>query len=107
MIAFLGLPSPGVAFYPSILGAVLLGIGIALVVERRASNRPTAGLGLVGAVTINACGGVALAAWLVSGQLALPLRGAVCLWILVALLVGLSSVELGTQLGRRPGERPG
>ncbi len=107
VIAFLGLPSPAVVFFPSILGAVLLGIGIALIVERRDSERPTAGLGLLGAVTINACGGVALAVWLISGQLALPVRGAVCLWVLVALLVGLSSVELGAQLARRQGERPG
>ena len=107
MIAFLGLPSPAVAFFPSILGAVLLGIGIALIVERRASERPTAGLGLLGAVTINACGGVALAAWLLSGRLALPVRGAVCLWVLVALLVGLSSVELGAQLRNRLGGQTG
>jgi hypothetical protein len=107
VITFLGLPSPVVTFYPSILGAVLVGIGIALIVERRDSGHPTAGLGLLGAVTINACGGVALASWLLSGRLALPVRGAVCLWVLVALLVGLSSVELGAQLGRRLGGQAG
>ena len=34
------------------------------------------------------------AAWLLYGDLALPLRGSLVLWLLVVLLVGLSALEL-------------
>jgi len=90
-VSTLGVPGSEVAFYPSILGAVLFGIGIALLIERL---RGSGGLGLLGAISINLSGGVALAAWLIWGSLALPLRGRVVLWTLVLLLVGVSSFEL-------------
>jgi hypothetical protein len=101
VVAFLGLPAPGIAFYPSILGAVLLGIGVALIVERNNRSSASTGLGLIGAVTINLCGGVALAGWLLFGKLDVPARGVVVLWVLVVLLVGLSGAELHAEL-RRP-----
>jgi hypothetical protein len=92
---FLGVPSSSMRFYPSILGAVFIGITLALLVEAlRPPQKELIGLGLVGAVCINLCGGLALALWLLFGQLTLPLRGKVLLWSLVAVLVGLSSLEL-------------
>lgn len=106
VVSFLGLPSTPVAFYPSILGAVLFGIGIALIVERSNRGRTGMGLGLIGAIAINLCGGIALAAWLLFGELGLPARGAAVLWTLDVLLVGLSGVELGAALRRRPSDRP-
>ena len=108
VVSFLGLPSTPVAFYPSILGAVLFGIGIALIVERSNRGRTGTGmgLGLIGAIAINLCGGIALAAWLLFGELGLPARGAAVLWTLDVLLVGLSGVELGAALRRRPSDRP-
>jgi hypothetical protein len=94
LIAALGIPDTTAAFYPSILGAVLFGIGIALIVER---VRGSSGLGLTGAVSINLCGGLVLAAWLLLGPLEIPLRGRIILWGLVTVLVGISSLELFAQ----------
>jgi hypothetical protein len=97
-VSAVGIPGSESAFYPSILGAVLFGIGIALLLER---FRGPGGLGLMGAVSINLSGGVVLAAWLLSGSLVLPLRGSVTLWALVLILVGISGFELFAQASRR------
>ena len=91
---FLGVPYSEVKFYPSILGAVLFGIGIALAIEALRKPRGLVGLGLGGAVAINLSAGIVLVVWLLSGALNLPLRGLIFLWILAAILVGISSVEL-------------
>lgn len=97
LVAFLGVPTSQSAFYPNLLGAVLFGIGLALFLETR---KPGFGLGLRGAVTINVCGGAVLLFWLVLGNLSLSPPGAIFLWILVALLFGLSLVELIAVLPR-------
>jgi len=91
VIALLGLPVSELPFYASILGAVLFGIGIALFVE---VSSPGMGLGLIGAISINACGGLCLGAWLVWGDLKVPLEGLIIMWSLVAVLVGVSAIEL-------------
>jgi hypothetical protein len=90
----LGVPDSNTKFYPSILGAVLLGIGVALLVEY--FRRPTgpAGLGLHGAIAINLCGAMFLVGWLLSGNLEIPLRGQVFLWSLAVLLIIISILEL-------------
>ncbi len=98
----LGLPDVEQAFYPSLFGAVLIGIGVALLLERFRRAEHLIGLGLSGALIINLCFGIALAAWLTVADLALPFRGYLVLWILVAVLVGLGSVELWVQLRHRP-----
>lgn len=91
----LGVPASDTRFYPSILGAVFIGVTLALVVEAlRSPGGESAGLGLVGAICINLCGGVALGLWLSLGDLNLPLRGSVLLWSLVAGLIVLSGLEL-------------
>ena len=86
----IGIPTADLSFYPSILGAVLFGIGLALLVQRRSPS----GLGLAGAIVINLRGGITLALWLLLGSLALPTHGFIGLWRLAAVLVGLSAVEL-------------
>ena len=96
LVIALGIPTTDQAFYPSILGAVLLGIGIALVIEYARRPGGPAGLGLGGAVAINLCGSLVLAGWLVFGRLHLPIRGYALLWGLALLIVGLSVVELLT-----------
>jgi uncharacterized membrane protein len=83
-----------VTFAPTLLGAVLFGIGLALVIEALRRPQGLAGLGLGGAVAINLCGGTVLIFWLISGVMELPLRGLVFLWILAILLVGISIIEL-------------
>lgn len=97
LVPFLGIPDAVPGFYAGILGGVLFGIGIALLIQ---FYRGVGGLGLAGAVSINLCGGTVLAGWLGFGGLSLPFRGQVFLWVLVALLVGLSTVEFFTAKNR-------
>lgn len=93
---WMGLPIPANRFYVNILGAVFVGIAIALAWEsQRSSNTPELiGLGLVGAAAINLCGGVMLSVWLIIGDLALTLAGSIFLWLLVIILIGISALEL-------------
>ena len=101
----LGAPVPASAFYPSILGGVLFGIGIALAMEYWKPRERLGGLGLGGAIAINMCGGLVLAAWLIRGAVDVPIRGYVLMWSLAILLVGISAVELIVRVrnwSRRP-----
>jgi len=93
VVRLLGVPATDTRFYPSILGAVLLGIGVALLIEfyRKPSRSP--GLGLSGAIAINLCGAVFLIGWLLSGQLNLPVRGQVFLWTVSVALITISGSE--------------
>jgi hypothetical protein len=106
LVEFLGIPPAESRFYPSVLGGVLMGIGIALLMERRRSSTSNlGGLGLGGAVAINLSAGIVLAAWLVAGQLHLPLRGTLFLWGLVVMLVVITAFEIVVQTGRDRAER--
>lgn len=100
---FLGLPIEAPPFYASILGAVLVGIGIALLTEHLRGSGGMVGLGLGGAIVINLYGGLVLAVWLVSGKLSIPLRGHLVLWGLVVILVAISGLELFVHLRKRDG----
>jgi hypothetical protein len=101
LVKALGVPMADSSFYPSILGGVLLGIGLALLIESYRQSNRLIGLGLGGAIAINLCGGFVLAIWLLYGSLNLPLRGQIFLWALVLLLVGLSSIEGFSHLKKR------
>ena len=90
---FFGIPTVQNSFYPNILGAVFLGITIALIIEAYRKNT-NIGLGLIGAICINLCGGFVLLLWLIFGNLALPLKGSIILWTLVILLLSISTIEL-------------
>lgn len=89
----LGLPLPETPFFPSLLGAVILGISLALGVELL-PGIPLRGLGLAGAVCINLTGGLVLALWLLLGDLGLHGRGVMLLWGLVLILFTLSLAEI-------------
>lgn len=93
-IDFLGLPRTDIYFYPSILGAVIFGIGLALLFERFGHARQFQGLGLGGAILINLVGSLVLIAWLVSGALTLPLKGQIILWTVgvVVLFIGIAKL---------------
>ena len=92
---FLGVPVIESAFYPNILGGVLIGIALALLAETISKRSQSAtGLGLFGAILINLCGGVVLLFWLLFGDLNLPLKGDIFLWGLDLLLIIISSLEL-------------
>jgi len=95
---WLGLPLPNTNFYPIILGAVIFGIGLALMLEWKGPGEKYRGLGLEGAIMINFMGGGILLLWLLLLPPQLPLRGMAILWIvaLAVLIVGL--VELFSRL---------
>ncbi|MEJ2079565.1 MAG: serine/threonine-protein kinase [Acidobacteriota bacterium] len=94
---WLGLPATGTSFYASILGAVILGIGLALLLELRAAPRRFRGLGLGGAIAINLSGGGALLVWLIAVPLGIPLRGYIILWIVALVVLVIGIVELATK----------
>ncbi|NNL76615.1 MAG: hypothetical protein HKO68_09810, partial [Desulfobacterales bacterium] len=50
LVELIGLPYTNTNFYPVILGAVLFGIGIALLIERYGAHKDIRGLGLGGAI---------------------------------------------------------
>jgi len=92
---FLGMPMSNTNFYPNILGGIFIGITLALIFEAfRNKDNKSIGLGLIGAICINICGGLVLALWLIFGELNLPLKGEVFLWSLASFLLIISSIEL-------------
>lgn len=102
LVDAIGVPEPGTAFYASVLGAFLSGIGLALLAERFRQIFGIAGLGLGGAVCVNICSGGVLMAWLVRGGLPIPVHGYVLLWLIAVLLVGLAVAEFWMQLKPNP-----
>lgn len=102
VVTTLGIPPSSSGFYPNILGAVFIGITIALLIGASGKGDiRRSGLGLFGAIAINLCGGSALALWLIFGHLDLPARGLAFLWSLVAVLIVLSTAELVHAVRRR------
>ena len=97
MAECLGVPLSTMNFYPTILGAVIFGIGIALLIERYGHTRNIRGLGLGGAIAINLCGALALLVWLVSTPLNIPLRGHVMLWSVAIIVLVIGIVEILTK----------
>lgn len=98
IVAWLGLPYTNTNFYPSILGAVLFGIGIALLIERYGAPQNIRGLGLGGAIAINLCGAGVLLVWLLISPFDIPLRGNIILWsiAIIVLIVGFTEIILKT-----------
>ena len=101
IVALLGVPNTNQYFYPNILGGVLIGIAIALTIEAFRKPKGLVGLGLGGAVAINLCGGMVLAYWLLFKNLSIPTGGRIFLWILVLILVVISSIELLIHLHKK------
>jgi hypothetical protein len=91
---FFGVPQPAFAFYPTILGGVLFGVGIALLLEYLKIDPKFSGLGLGGAIAINFCGAGVLVLWLIFGKLNLPLRGTLILWLIAVLVFGIGICEV-------------
>ena len=97
VIEFFGLPQTNTIFYPSILGAVIFGIGLALLFELAGHARRFRGLGLGGAILINSVGSLALVFWLLFGSLEIPIRGRIVLWIVGVIVFLIGIVELATK----------
>jgi hypothetical protein len=94
VVTLLGIPPMVKPFYASILGAILFGIGLALLLERSRERMRLGGLDLGGAAAINLCGGIALALWLLFGDLDVPVRGRIIMWCLAGILFAISIIEL-------------
>ena len=94
MAQLLGVPLPNINFYPTILGAVIFGIGIALLLEVYGEPRGIHGLGLAGAIAINFCAAGVLTLWLICTPLNLPLRGYIILWIIAIVVLAIGFIEL-------------
>jgi hypothetical protein len=96
VVAF-DLPKVETYFYVNILGAVLFGIGLALLLERFAGQQGITGLGIGGAIAINLCGAGVLVFWLLFGNLELSLGGAIFLWGIAVVVLGVAMAELLTK----------
>jgi hypothetical protein len=101
LLSVLGMPLTASAFYPSILGAVLAGVGIALLLQRFAGDSGVVGLGTEGAIAINLCGAGALVAWLLGGTLEVPGRGYALLWLIALTVIAVAIFEIVTRIVRR------
>jgi len=93
---WLGMPLPATYFYTGILGAVLFGIGAALLIERYGGAGGIRGLGIGGAIAINFCGAGFLVAWLLTTSVTIPFRGTVILWAIAVIVLGVGVVEVTT-----------
>ena len=94
IVALLGLPPTNTNFYASILGAVLLGIGIALLLECFSETTNIRGLGLEGAIIINFCGAGVLFLWLLFVPFDIPVRGIIILWTIAIGVIAIGVIEL-------------
>jgi len=94
ILEYFSLPPTNTYFYSSILGGVIFGIGLALTLEWQKGKVGLSGLGLAGAIAINLFGGGTLFYWLIFGDLDIPLKGIITLWIVAIIVVGIGLVEL-------------
>jgi len=83
-IRTLGLPGTNQFFYPRLFGAALLGVGMAVIIERTGLN--SVGLGAGGAVAIDLSAAVTLGLQLMLGRTGMAVRGRTLLW---GVVVGL------------------
>ena len=93
-------PLPESNFYPTILGGVIFGIGVALLIERYGFEKGIRGLGLGGAIAINICGSLVLLGWLIFAPPAIPLLGSIILWGIGILVLGIGLLELAAKSWR-------
>ena len=102
IMELLGLPPTETYFYAIILGAVLFGIGIALMIELYGIPRKVRGLGVGGAIAINLCGAGTLVIWLVISPFSLPIRGKIILWSVAILVLAIAFAEIVTKSWQYP-----
>jgi len=90
----LGMPPTNTNFYAGILGAVLFGIGLALLMECYGAPQHIRGLGLEGAIAINFCEAGALFLWLLLVPFDIPVHGKIILWVVAIGVIAIGVVEL-------------
>ncbi len=88
----LGLPRDPSGFWPRLLGATLLGLAAAAVLEGWIGRAH--GLGVAGLLAIDLAVASGLASLLILGKAAQTRRGRILLWLAVAVLVLLALLEL-------------
>lgn len=86
----LGLPSADQTFWPRLLGALLIGLAAASLLEARMQG----GLGLAGSIAINLAGAAMIGALLILGRAGNTRRGRSLLWLIAGALVVLGLVEI-------------
>ncbi len=101
VLDFLGLPVEMPPFYATILGGVLIGIGVALLIALSPGRRGREGLGLGGALIINLFAALALASLLIVGRISVSIIGYLILLGLLIFLVLLCGAELLVHLSDR------
>ena len=94
VVELIGLPPTNTNFYASILGAVLFGIGLALLMECYGTPYKIRGLGLEGAIAINFCGAGVLFLWLLFIPFDIPVRGKIILWTIAIGVMAIGLVEI-------------
>ncbi|NIW79803.1 MAG: hypothetical protein GWN16_10235 [Calditrichae bacterium] len=97
IVDFLGLPPTNTNFYPSLLGAVILGIGCALFLELVGYKKLVRGLALGGAILINMVGSFALICWLTFGSLTITMRGQIILWGVAVVVFTIGIIEIASK----------
>jgi hypothetical protein len=88
----LGLPSVGDTFWPRLLGALLMGLGVATFLDMQLVARN--GLGLAGLVAINLATMLAVIGMLIMGRAGPTRRGRAAVILAIAVLAILSLFEL-------------
>ena len=86
----LGLPSADQPFWPRLLGALLIGLAVASLLEVRMQG----GLGLGGSIAVNLAAGAMIGALLILGRAGKTKRGRFLLWLTAVALIVLSLVEI-------------
>ena len=89
----LGLPIPQALLWPRLLGALLVGMSAATLLE--GSGSTASGLGPGGLVLINLVTAGILIALLVLERACQTRRGKIFLWALAIVLIGLGILEIG------------
>ena len=92
VIKALGLPPAASAFWPRMLGALLIGLSAATFIE--GAWPQVRALGLAGCIVINLAGAAMISVLSTLGGGAATRRGAAVLWALVVVLVVLSLFEI-------------
>jgi len=91
-IGFFGLPRSDGNFWPRMLGALLLGLGLASLLQ--GTLRAQGGLGLTGSIAVNLTVTAVLGSLLILGKTTPTRRGRFTLWCLMIVLTLLSLAEL-------------
>ena len=90
----LGMPTAECCFYPSLLGAALIGFAASLLIQA-ADDTPTTSCGvLTVAFCVNLCSASMLVVWLVASELSLALHGRLFLWLIACATYALAGAEL-------------